>query len=125
MKTRLILAALACVALSTPALTQETAAACTRPTPPEKLDGATASMDQLKAAKDQTSSFIAASDTFQACVLKDLADRKAAAKAAKAKFPAEQTTAANAQVDANQADKATAGENFNAAVKAYKTAHPA
>ncbi len=99
--------------------------ACVRPEPPAVLDGAAATMDQLLALKAQVAGFIATSDTYQTCMEKDLAAQRAAAKAARTKFPEETAKAIMSQVDANQADKEKAGAGFNAAVKAYKAAHPA
>jgi hypothetical protein len=99
-------------------------ASCVRPTAPAAVDGATASLEQLLAAKTEVAAFIGASDTYQTCVLDDLVAQKAAAKANKTKLDPAVIKAGQAQVDANQKDKESAGKAFNAAAKAYKAAHP-
>ena len=53
------------------------------------------------------------------------ARREAAAKAAQTKVDPAVEAAAKADLDGNQADKEAVGAAFNAAVKAYKAAHPA
>ena len=122
MKIAAILTAGATLALSGTA-----ANACERPAAPTALngvDGATVSVEQLVAAQKEVAGFIAASDTYQACVIDDLAAQRAAAKDAKTKLDPAIAKAAKAQLDANQADKERAGAEFNAAAKAYKAAHP-
>jgi len=109
------------VGLAGPALAED---ACARPTAPASVDGATASMDQIQAAKRDVMAFITASDAYQTCVLDDLAARKKAAKAAKTKFDPAAEKAANGLVTANQADKERVGVDFNKAAKAFKAAHP-
>ncbi|MDB5448106.1 MAG: hypothetical protein JWQ97_3423 [Phenylobacterium sp.] len=115
------LALAAALSLAAPALAL---AACERPTPPAPTDGATATMEQLVAAKNGVSAFITASDTYQSCVIADLAAQRDAAKKAKTKLDGGVPKAADAAIAANQKDKEQVGAAFNAAVKAYKTAHP-
>jgi hypothetical protein len=110
--------ALAC--LAGPAL----AADCVQPQAPAPVDGSTATMEQLLAAKTAVTEFIKASDAFQTCVIDDIAAQKKAAKAAKTKFDPAIAKAADAKVSANQADKERVGQAFNTAAKAYKAAHP-
>lgn len=117
------LIAAAAALLASPALAQT--ASCARPDAPAPIDGATATLDQLVAAKAATAAFQTASDTYQQCVLDDVNAQKAAAKASKSKFDSAVAKAANAQIDANQVDKEKVAQAFNSAVKAYKAAHPA
>jgi hypothetical protein len=98
--------------------------ACVRPAAPASVDGATATMDQLLANKQEVTAFMAASDAYQTCLINDLDAQRAAAKAAKTKVTKEAIKATDAQISANQADKVLVGKAFNVAAKAYKVAHP-
>lgn len=97
---------------------------CQRPAAPAAVDGAKATMDELKAAKQAVTSFMGDSDTYQSCLLDDVAKQKEAATAAKTKLDPAILKAAEAKVSENQADKERVGGDFNAAVKAYRAAHP-
>lgn len=122
MKSQLLVAALAAAALAGPALAQD---ACTRPEAPAiDAQAAAASIETLGAAKQQTLDFIKASDAFQTCVLADVRAKKDEAKASKVAFDNSIADRAQADVSANQADKEKVGGAYNAAVKAYKLAHP-
>jgi hypothetical protein len=99
-------------------------AACEHPTPPAPVDGASATMEQLLAAKAVVGAFMGASDTYQSCLLDDVTTQQAAAKKAKTKLDPSVKKAADAAIAANQADKEQVGASFNASVKAYKAAHP-
>jgi hypothetical protein len=116
------LIALAALGLATPGLAL--AASCDRPAAPADIDGGKASLQEVLAAKTSVSNFITASDDYQKCVLDDLTAQKAAATAAKAKIDPAVVKDAEAKVSANQADKERVGASFNAAVKAFKAAHP-
>ena len=122
MKFASILALSAALGLAAPGLAL--AAACDSPTPPQAIDGSKATLDELKTAKGAVTSFMAASDSYQGCVLDDLAAQRAAATAAKTKLDPALAKAAEQKVNQNQADKERVGADFNAAVKAYKAAHP-
>jgi hypothetical protein len=98
--------------------------ACVRPPAPQPLDGATATPEQLQAAKRDAVAFIAASDVFQTCVLGELQAQRDAAKANRTKIAPAAVSQANAEISENQADKERVGKAFNAAAKAYKAAHP-
>lgn len=100
------------------------AADCNRPAPPAKVDGASASLDQLKAAKSAVTDFMTASDAYQDCLIADVKARRSAAEAAKTKFDPAIAKAADAKTNESQADKERVGADFNAAVKAYRAAHP-
>lgn len=116
-----ILALGAALGLAAPSLAL---ADCQRPTAPAAVDGKTATMDQLKAAKEAVTTFIGDSDTYQTCVIDAFKAKKQAAEASKTKLDPALAKEATAQVDANQADKQRVGADFNAAVKAYRAAHP-
>jgi hypothetical protein len=100
------------------------AADCARPAAPAKIDGATATMEQLQAGKAEVTAFMGASDTYQSCLLDDLEAQRKAAKAEKKKLDPAVAKATDAKVSENQADKEKVGADFNSAVKAYKAAHP-
>lgn len=125
MKLAAFVLAGAALALSGPVVAQS---ACSRPAAPTVLAGVEPSavtMEQLLGAKKEVSAFIGASDAFQTCLLDDLNKQRAAAKAAQTKVDPAVEAAAKADLDGNQADKEAVGAAFNAAVKAYKAAHPA
>jgi hypothetical protein len=116
-----ILALGAALALAVPGLAL---ADCQRPTAPAAIDGKTATMDQLKAAKEAVTAFMNASDTYQTCLIDAFKAQKAAADASKTKLDPALAKAADAQVNQNQEEKQRVGADFNAAVKAYRAAHP-
>jgi hypothetical protein len=111
----------ATLSLAGSAMAQE---ACVRPAAPASVDGATATMDQLLANKQEVTAFMVASDAYQTCLINDLDAQRTAAKAAKTKVAKETIKATDDQISANQADKVMVGKAFNAAAKAYKAAHP-
>jgi hypothetical protein len=100
------------------------AAACQKPSEPALVDGKSAPMEQLVALKGGVTAFIAASDTYQSCVLDDLKAQQAAAKTAKTPLDPAVEKTAHSNVEDNQAAKERVGKAFNDAVKAYRTAHP-
>jgi hypothetical protein len=118
----LMLAAGAALMLAGPVMAQD---ACSRPTAPGTIDGSTATKDQLLASRAAAQAFIAASDSYQECVLAGVTAQREAAKAAKKKFDEKIAKAAQVTIDANQVDKQATGDNLNTAVRAYKAAHPA
>lgn len=122
MKALRILAAVGFLTLASPALAQSD---CVRPTAPAPVDGSKVTMEQLLAAKTGVSDFIAASDTYQTCLIDGLAAQRAAAKASKTKVDKSVVTDVDAKIKSNQADKESVGAAFNSAVKAYKAANPA
>ena len=118
--------------LAAPALAQDAAApalpapaVCEAPAAPADIDGATATMEQVLAAKAAVAGFISASDAYQSCLVDDIKTRRAAAKAAKARFNESEAKTVSEQINANQRDKERVGKAFNNAVKAFKAAHPA
>jgi hypothetical protein len=104
-----------------PAFAQDT---CPVPPLPAVVDGAAASLDQMKAAHAAVNAYMSASDTYQNCI----GDFVTAAKedAAKNKKPADAAMiqAELAKVDANQNNKQMVGDKYNSAVGDYKKAHP-
>ena len=122
MKHASILVLSAALGLAAPGLAL--AAACVRPTAPAAIDGASATLDQLRAAKTGVTDFMTASDTYQGCLVDDLAAQRAAAKAAKTNLDPAVAKAVETRINENQADKEKVGAAFNAAVKAFRTAHP-
>ncbi len=118
--------------LAAPALAQDAAApalpapvVCDAPVVPADVNGATATMEEVLAAKAAVASFIAASDAYQTCLVDDIKARRDAAKAAKARFNESEAKTVSDKINANQRDKERVGKAFNSAVKAYKAAHPA
>jgi hypothetical protein len=111
----------AVLSLSAPALAL---AACSAPPPPAAIDGAQATMAQLASAKDSVVAFMGASDSYQDCLIAELSAQKKAAKAARTKLDPAVKKATDDAISVNQADKEKVGGDFNAAVKAYKAAHP-
>jgi hypothetical protein len=97
---------------------------CVAPDQPAGIDGATVTLDQLKAAVSAAKQFIASSDTYQACLGKEIDDQKAAATPDK---PFDKAIATrNTQLAAtNQKMKENVGASVNAAIATYKKAHPA
>jgi hypothetical protein len=107
--------------VAAPAMAQTT---CTPPDQPASIDGSTASLDQLKAAISAAKQFIASSDAYQLCLGNDIDTQKAAATPDK---PFDKTIATRdmALGAANQKLKESVGASVNAAIAAYKKAHPA
>ena len=97
--------------------------ACVAPDQPASIDGATATLDQLKAAVSAAKQFIAASDTYQACLGKEIDDKKAAATADKP-FDKAFATRNTELAATNQKMKEAVGGSVNAAIATYKKAHP-
>ena len=116
-----ILALGAALGLAAPGLAL---ADCQRPTAPAAVDGKTATMDQIKAGKDAVVAFMNDSDAYQTCIIDAFKAKKAAADASKTKLDPALAKAADAEVNANQDEKQRVGTDFNAAVKAYRAAHP-
>lgn len=97
---------------------------CQAPPVPPSVDGATATRDQLVAAVNAAKSYISASDAYQQCIGDYIAAQKADAAKNKTTFDPAIEQAETAKVDANQASKQRVGDAVNAAVGAYKSAHP-
>jgi cephalosporin-C deacetylase-like acetyl esterase len=96
------------------------------PFAPAAVDGSKATETQMKDAHDDVVNFIKASDDYQKCLFDDLDRQKAAAAKAKDPKPLDQgiIDGVNAKVASNQKTKEKVGAEYNAAVHAYKSAHP-
>ena len=96
------------------------------PIAPAAVDGAKATEAQMKGAHDDVVNFIKASDDYQQCMVNDLARQKKEAAAQKDPKPLDPSIAQGvaAKIDANQRTKEKVGTEYNAAVVAYKGAHP-
>jgi hypothetical protein len=97
---------------------------CVAPDQPASVDGATATLDELKAAISLVKQFIASSDAYQACLGKEIDVQKAAATPDKP-FDKAIATRNMALADTNQKMKESVGASVNAAIVSYKKAHPA
>ena len=118
------LAAAALMISVAPALAQSACGGS--PFAPAALDGSKASVQQMKDAHDDVVNFMKASDDYQSCLLADLQAQKDTAAKAKDAKPLDPSVEANVnkKVDDNQRMKEKVGAEFNAAVVAYKAAHP-
>ena len=118
--------ALAASALLISASAAMAAGPCDQPYAPAAVDGSKATEAQMKGAHDDVMNFMKASDDYQSCLLDDLKNQKETAAKAKDPKPLDPSIeqGVNAKVDANQRDKEKVGAEFNAAVMAYKAAHP-
>lgn len=96
-----------------------TAAACDYPDRPHIPDGATASKDELLAAKNSVQDYLAAVDEYLSCI--ETEEREAVGKL---DSPDDETLAArdqalNQKFDAANEEKAMVGEQFNQQIRAY------
>jgi hypothetical protein len=97
---------------------------CVAPEPPASIDGATVTLDQLKAGISAAKQFIASSDDYQGCLGKEIDVQKAAATPDKP-FDKQIATRNIALAASNQKMKENVGASVNAAIVAYNKAHPA
>jgi hypothetical protein len=99
---------------------------CVNPYPPSAVDGSKATMQQMKDARQDVQTFIAASDDYQKCLGDDLDAQVKAAANQKDPKPLDPSIKADvdAKIEANQHMKEKVGAEFNAAVQSYKKAHP-
>ena len=93
---------------------------CVAPDTPATVDGGAITSDHLKASVMAARQFMALSDAYQDCLGKEINGQKAAATPDKAV-----TDRDLALVASNQRTKETIGASVNAAIAAYKKAHPA
>ncbi len=109
---------------ATPALADMSS--CYEPYPPAAVDGATATEKQMKSAVADVKDFIKASDDYQTCMNSEFIAMQKKAKDSKDKTPLDPSIATNVQakIDANQRLKEKVGNEYNAAVAAYKAKHP-
>lgn len=121
MKYASILALGAALGLAAPGLAS---AECTPPSAPASVDGAKATLDQMKTAQREVSGYITASDDYQTCLIEEVKAKKAEAEAAKTKLDPTLVKTADDRIKENQAEKERVGKAFNAAAKAFKAANP-
>jgi hypothetical protein len=125
MYRKFAIAAALVLATSVPALAGECGGA---PIPPDLsgLNGATASIQQMKDAIGDFKSFQSATDQYQACLIANLKAKKLAAANAKHPKPVDPSIIAgtNSEITARQSTKAQLGQQLNAQIIAYKKAHP-
>ena len=97
------------------------------PIPPDlsNVNGATASLTQMKDAIKDFKSFMATSDQYQACLVADLNAKKAAAAKKKDPKPVDPAivSATDAKIKANQNEKVKLGQELNTQIVAYQKAH--
>lgn len=97
---------------------------CSEPIAPAPINGATVTMDQLKANLADVKTFLKQSDDYQICLIKELNDAKDAAKKAKTDVDPALVDGTTKKIQANQALKEKVGAEYNAAAGEYKKAHP-
>lgn len=99
---------------------------CYEPFPPAAVDGATATEKQMKSALSDVKDFIKASDDYQTCMNSEFIAMQKKAKQSKDKTPLDPSIATTVQskIDANQKLKEKIGNEYNAAVAAFKVKHP-
>jgi hypothetical protein len=98
--------------------------ACQEPIAPAAVDGSTATTAQMNGAHDDVMTFIKQSDDYQACVLREFNELKAAALKDKKPLDPSIEAGVTQKVDSNQHMKEKVGGEYNAAVMAYKAKHP-
>ena len=96
---------------------------CEAPDQPSAIDGTAITLDQLNASIRAAKQFMAASDTYQDCLGKEIVAQKAAATTDK---PLDKAIASRdlALVAENQKMKENVGASVNGAIATYKKAHP-
>jgi hypothetical protein len=95
---------------------------CTAPAPPGSFTGARAS--DLAAAHGAVKAYLAASDSYQNCLMLDLGERKDTALFAKSQVPRWIVKQIDDKLAANQAEKERVGADYNAAVIASHAKSP-
>jgi hypothetical protein len=99
---------------------------CYEPLPPAAVDGSAATERQMKSALTDVKDFIKASDDYQNCMNSEFIAMQKKAKESKDKTPLDPSIAPSVQakIDQNQKLKEKIGNEYNAAVVAYKAKHP-
>jgi hypothetical protein len=97
---------------------------CAGPPMPATVDGAAASADQMRTAMAEARNFIAQSGVYQECLLKEVEAAKTQASAGGQTFEPMIETSARLKVDASKKAQEKVGNAANAAMAAYKNAHP-
>jgi len=110
--------------MAAPALADSSS--CSEPYPPAAVDGNTVTYDQLKAAAHDANVFMKASDDYQSCLNSDYQAQAQAAAKSKDKKPLDPSIKADieAKIGNNQKEKEKVGNEFQAAMTAFKAKHP-
>ena len=109
------------------ASTSALAATCTEPVPPViAVNGATATVQQMKDAIADFKIYQSAADDFQSCISAQIEKKEAAAKKSSDHKPIDPAilSALNSRANAVQAEKEKLGGQLNAQIVAFKQAHP-
>jgi hypothetical protein len=117
----LLLPAFALVMLAAPAFAQ---GQCSAPIAPIIPDGKTATAPQLSQAAKNAVAFIRTSDTYQVCILTDIAAQDQQAKDNKKTLDPAIRKSLEDKGEANQKEKERIGKQYNMAAAAYKAVHP-
>jgi len=96
---------------------------CIAPDQPSTIDGATSNLDQLNHSINEAKNFMVKSDAYQDCLGGEIDAQKIAATPQKP-FDEAITDRNLTLVVANQKMKENVGSSINAAIAAYKKAHP-
>jgi hypothetical protein len=121
MTGRIWLTAAAFAVLALPAFAQDK---CSAPIAPVVPNGKTATVAQLSQTAKEVVAFIKDSDSYQACILADIAAQDQEAKDNKKTLDPAIRKALETKGDANQKEKERVGKAYNTAAAAYKSAHP-
>lgn len=103
------------------------AATCSEPVPPViAVNGATATVQQMKDAISDFKTYQSAADDFQSCISAEVQKKQEAAKKSADHKPVDPAilSALNSRTDAVQAEKEKLGGQLNAQIMAFKQAHP-
>ena len=122
MMRRFCLTAVALIACAAPAMAQET---CTVPYAPTVPNGATATREEISAARNQVMAFIKAADEYQVCLRASLDQENATAARERRQPHAALIASIHAKDQANMREKVRTGNELNAAIRAFNAAHPA
>jgi len=124
MFSRIAMASAFVLGMAAPALADSSS--CSEPYPPTAVDGGTVTFDQLKAAAHDANLFMKSSDDYQNCLNSDYMAQAQAAAKSKGKKPLDPSIKADveAKIASNQKEKEKVGNEFQAAVAAFKAKHP-
>lgn len=91
---------------------------------PATVDGAAATVDQMRDALSDAHTFMAQSEVYQKCLQKEVESAKIQAAAAGQPFEPMIETSARLKVDASIKAQEKVSATANAALMAYKNVHP-
>jgi hypothetical protein len=110
-----------CAALSFLSSPSRAQSVCVEPAAPALLDGATATLAQMDAARLAARDFIAKSDDYQNCLTNEMAATNLANDPSHGR---NLEKAVDAKIIANQRRKESVGAAINSAIALYKQIHP-